>query len=441
MQTGATKIPRRRFLQRGAAALAGAVVAPALIPASALGRGGATAPSARITMGFIGIGGQGGGHLFGGAWTYLPGGYLAREEVQVLAVCDVWRRKRETARDRVRQYYAQRTGRDDRPACEAYRDFREVLARADLDAVLIATPAHWHATMAVMAVEAGKDVYCEKPTATTVRESQAVLAAVRRYGRVYQAGTQQRSEYEGKFRRACEFVRSGRIGRLQEIYAWRDGGAIAWPVRFGPVKPGQPAPEDFDWDLYLGPAPWLPYDGVTGAHRFDIGELNWGQHHYDIIQWAAAADETGPVELFMDGGRTAYRYASGVTVFGKPFPGEKIGGNGGACFVGTGGRIAVDRDALVSDPPELVREPLRPEETHLQRCASHSSNFLECVRTRARPICDAPIAHRSASALLLGGIEKQLQRPLKWDPQHEHFVGDDEADRLLSIAARPPWGV
>ena len=276
-------------------------------------------PSERITMGFIGVGGQGGGHLLGGAWTYVAGGYAGRKDVQVLAVCDVWRDRRENAAKKVNDHYAEVYGKGNYKSCETYTDFRQVLDRPDIDAVLIATPAHWHATMAAMAAEAGKDIYCEKPTAVTVRESQAMLAAVRRYGRVYQAGTQQRSEYDGKFRRACEFVRSGRIGKLQAIYAYRDGGAVFWPKRFGPAKP---VPEDLDWDLYLGPAPWLPYDGNTGAHRFDIGELNWGQHHYDIVQWAAAADETGPVELFMENGRSCYKYASGVVVYGKAYPGE-----------------------------------------------------------------------------------------------------------------------
>jgi hypothetical protein len=315
-------------------------------------------------------------------------------------------------------------------------DFRQLLDRTDIDAVLIATPAHWHATMAAMAAAAGKDVYCEKPTAVTVSESQAMLAAVRRYGRVYQAGTQQRSEYDGKFRRACEFVRSGRIGKLQAIYAYRDGGGIFWPKRFGAAKP---VPAGLDWDLYLGPAPWIPYDGDTGAHRYDIGELNWGQHHYDIVQWAADADATGPVELWMEEGRSCYRYASGVVVYGKPYPDQPIGNDGGACFVGTGGRIAVDRDALVSNPPDIVREPLRPSEVHLYRSTSHAGNFLECVRTRKRPICDPDIAHRAASALLLGGVAKQLKRRLKWDPHAEQFVKDDEANRMLSIAKRPPW--
>ena len=387
-------------------------------------------------MGFIGVGGQGGGHLLGGAWTYVAGGYAGRKDVQVLAVCDVWRDRRENATKKVNDHYSEVYGKGKYTSCQAYTDFREVLARPDIDAVLIATPAHWHATMAAMAAEAGKDVYCEKPTAVTVRESQAMLAAVRRYGRVYQAGTQQRSEYDSKFRRACEFVHSGRIGKLQSIYAYRDGGAVFWPTRFGEAKP---VPADLDWDLYLGPAPWLPYDGNTGAHRFDIGELNWGQHHYDIVQWAAGADETGPVELFMEADRSCYKYASGVVVYGKPYPNEPIGNDGGACFVGTGGRIAVDRDALVSDPPDIVREPLRPDEVHLYRSSRHADNFLECVRTRKRPICDADIAHRAASALLLGGVVKQLKRTLKWDPKAEVFINDDEANRMLSIAKRPPW--
>jgi len=429
-------ISRRRMLGMGAGLIGTAVAAPAFVPATALGKNGARAPSERITMGFIGVGTQGGGHLLGGAWTYVTGGYTGRRDVQVLAVCDVWRERRENARRRVDQHYAETYGKGNYRACEAYVDFRNVLDRPDIDAVLIATPAHWHSTMAVMAAQAGKDIYCEKPTSVTVRDSQAVLAAVRRYARIFQAGTQQRSEYTGLFRRACEFVRSGRIGKLLEIYAYREGGGIAWPRRFGPAMP---IPEDLDWDLYLGPAPDLPYDGNTGAHRFDIGELNWGQHHYDIVQWAAGADETGPVELFLHEGRSAYRYASGVTVYGMPYPVESPGWDGGAVFVGSEGRIAVDRSAMTAVPADIIREPLHPDETHLYRSESHSGNFLECVRTRKRPISDVDIAHRAASALLLSGVVKQLRRPLKWDPQREEFPGDEEANRMLSYAKRASW--
>lgn len=431
-------LSRRQFLRRSGAVAGTVLAAPWFIPASALGRGALVAPSERVAMGFIGVGGQGSGHLLGGAWTYLAGGYTARKDVQVLAVCDTWRPRREQAKLRVNQHYTETYGAGKYQACEAYVDFRDVLARPDIDAVLIATPAHWHATMAVMAVAAGKDVYCEKPSAVTVRESQAMLDAVRRYGRVYQAGTQQRSEYEGRFRIACELVRNGRIGKLKSIYAYREGGAIAWPTHFGPA---QPIPPDLDWDLYLGPAPALPYDGNTGAHRFDIGELNWGQHHYDIVQWGAGADDTGPVELWIDEGKTAYRYANGVVVYGRPHPDEKVGMDGGVSFVGTEGRITVDRGNLVSTPADIVREPIKPDDLHLYHADSHSGNFLECVRSRKKTICDADIAQHSATALLLGGVVKQLQRPLKWDPQRMEFVGDDEANRLLSLSQRPPWRV
>ena len=417
--------------------LASAAFAPWLVSSSALGRGGA-APSDRVTMGFIGVGTQGGGHLTGGAWTYLPGGYLGRDDVQVLAVCDVQRSRRERAQQRVNEHYAGKLGKGRHRACGAYTDFREVLARDDIDAVLIATPIHWHALMTVMAAKAGKDVYCEKPTALTIRESRAMADAVRRYGRVFQAGTQQRSEYGGKFRRACELVRSGRIGQLKEVYAYRGGGGfrvLEWP----PKSRQRPVPRDLDWELFLGPAPWLPYAGSAGAHMFGWGGINWGQHHYDIVQWALDADRTGPVELRREDGRTAYRYASGVVVYGCPYPGERVGGSGGGCFVGTKGRIAVDRGSLVSHPADIARGALGPDDVRLYECSSHSNNFLECVRTRKRPICDVETAHRAISVLLLGGIAERLARPLKWDPQREGFVNDQDANRLLSVAKREPW--
>src|SRR3989449_1037734 len=231
-------VTRGKSLGRSATALGSVLAAPALVPVSVFGRNGTFAPSERITMGFIGVGTQGGGHLLGGAWTYVAGGYAGRKEVQVLAVCDIWRDRRERATKRVNDHYAEVYGQGSYKSCKAYQDSRDVLARPDIDAVLIATPAHWHATMAAMAAAAGKDIYCEKPTAVTLQESRAVCDAVRRYGRVYQAGTQQRSEYGGKFRQACEFVRSGRIGNLKEIYAYRDGGGIFWPPRFGPGRRG-----------------------------------------------------------------------------------------------------------------------------------------------------------------------------------------------------------
>ena len=184
-----------------------------IVPAAVLGRGGVKPPSERVAMGFIGVGGQGRGHLLGGAWTYVSGGYVSREDVQVLAVCDVWQDRREAARQKVDAYYDAKFGASNYTPCKAYNDFRELLDRSDIDAVLIASPVHWHGVMTIMAAQAGKDMYCEKPTAITIRESQTMLQTVRRYGRVFQCGTQQRSEYGAKFRRTCELVRSGRVGK------------------------------------------------------------------------------------------------------------------------------------------------------------------------------------------------------------------------------------
>jgi predicted dehydrogenase len=412
------------------------VAAPMIVPASALGRGGARAPSERITMGFIGVGGQGSGHLLGGAWTYVPGGYSARRDVQVLAVCDAWQDRRDNATRRVNENYAQMFGQGNYRSCEAYRDYREVLAREDIDAVLIATPIHWHGVMAVAAAKAGKDMYCEKPIAITIRESQTIRDTVNRYARIFQAGTQQRSEYGGKFRRACELVRNGAIGQLKEVYAYRPGGTFEWK-HYGPP---QPVPPGLDWDLALGPAPWQDYAGVAHAHMFvGVGDINWGPHHYDFIQWVLDADRTGPVELFFEKGVLQYRYANGVVVHAAPFPDDPVGSSGGARFVGTEGWIAVDRENLTAQDPAVLKMPLDPNGPRVYHSDSHSGNFLDCVRTRQPTICDVDIAHHSISAVLLGGLALQLQRPLKWDPQREQFIDDEEANRLLATAFRIPW--
>jgi len=434
--TGFNRVSRRRFLRWSGNAVAASWVGPYFLPAGALGRDGAVAPSDRINMGFIGLGTMGTGHIFGESWTYLPGGYIARKDVRILAVCDPWRERREKVRDKINQFYAKNGGNGQSNACKDYRDFRELLAREDVDAVLIATPIHWHATMAVMAARAGKDVYCEKPTAVTIQESQAMVKAFQEKKRIFQAGTQQRSEYGGKFRLACELVRSGRIGRLQTVYAYRDGGGVIWP---SVSEKEVPIPDGFDWDLWLGPAPKIPYQGKSDAHLFGFGGINWGQHHYDIVQWALDADRTGPVEIFLDQGSAAYRYANGVTVYGRSNGEEKIGDTGGGWFIGTEGKIAVDREHLVSDPPGIVEKPLGAGDVHLYKSESHSGNFLECVKTRKPTVCDIETAHRAASFMLLGGIALQLKRPLKWDPQKETFISDEEAKRLLTITKRAPW--
>jgi len=428
---------RRGFLKAAAA-----IAAPFVIPASAIGADGRPAPSERITMGFIGVGGQGGGHLYSGAWTYLPGGYLGRDDVQVLGVCDIQKSRRDYAMQRVHDHYSKQAPSGQYRACQAYVDFRELLARPDIDAVLIATPIHWHAMMTVMAAKAGKDVYCEKPIALTVREGRAMYEAIRRYGRVFQAGTQQRSEYGGKFRLACELVRSGRIGQLKTVYAYEHGGGFVWRKWFA----GRAAPPEIDWELFLGPAPWSPFNGSLDAHMFGFGGINWGQHHFDIVEWGVGAD-ADPVQLGIEDGKLTMRYSNGVVVYGAPYPDPTIGlgpnvkfvGEGGVVFVGTEGRIAVDRQQILSNPPEILKRKPGPGDTHLYYSQSHSGNFLECVRTRKKPITDIDSSYRAVKLLLLGGIAETVRRPLKWDERREMFANDDEANRLLSMACRAPW--
>ena len=430
-------VTRRQFLRHTTTALGAAIAAPVIAPASALGRGGALPPSYRITMGFIGVGGQGSGHLLGGAWTYVAGGYAGRKDVQVLAVCDVWRDRRERACQKVNDHYAEAYGNGNYKSCEAYTDFRHVLDRADIDAVLIATPAHWHATMAAMAAEAGKDLYCEKPTAVTVRESQAMLAAVRRYGRVYQAGTQQRSEYGGKFRRACEFVRSGRIGKLQAIYAYRDGGAVFWPQRFGPASPSPPGWTGIStWDPLPGcpmmatPAPTASTSASSTGASTTTTSSNGGRARTTPGRWSFSWRRTAPVTSM----------PAAWWSMANLIPASRWATYGGACFVGTEGRIAVDREALVSDPPDIVREPLRPDEVHLYRSTTPRGQLPGVhphpQKTNLRREHRSPGRQRAAAGRHRQAVEA---RRSNGTPRPSSSSSDDEANRMLSIAKRPPW--
>jgi predicted dehydrogenase len=448
MKTNLPRMNRRSFLRRTAAAVGTAVVAPAFLPASALGRGGLRAPSERINMGFIGLGPQGAGHLLGGAWTYVPGGYIARPEVQVLAVCDVRKNRRGDARKRCNEMYAQKFGQAAYDGVKACNDFREILARPDIDAVLLAVPYQWAAPMATMAVRAGKDVYCEKPVAITVREGRNLVDACRCNARIYQAGTQQRSEYAGKFRLACELIRNGRIGQLNDVYAVRQPGAF-YPTPWTSDE-SQPVPEGFDWDMWLGPLPWRPYSGEVrqAISSCFVGDVNWAPHHYDFIQWVVNPDPTTPIEVSFEAvgdkiqdAIVHYHCANGVVVHSTSYPNETAGKSGGACFVGTEGRIVVDRNNIVSYPENILRQPLRATDQRVYRADSHSGNFLECVRTRRRTISDPETAVYSMNAVLIGGISLILKRALTWNPVEAEFVGDAEANRLLSYTPRPPWRI
>jgi predicted dehydrogenase len=430
-------VTRRAFL-RGAAS---AVAVPYVVASSALGGNGGVAASERIAMGFIGLGGQGTGHLIGGAWTYVPGGYVARDDVQVMAVCDVRRERREHARQRCNQVYAARSGKADYDGVQAYNDFRKVLSRSDIDAVLLALPYHWAAPMAIMALRSGKDVYCEKPVAITVREGRTVVETSKRYSRIYQAGMQQRSEYGGKFRITCDLVRNGRLGQLKEVYAYRQPGAF-FPTNWTSGHAIE-VPDGFDWDMWLGPLPWRPYGGQAG-HALPgmfVGDVNWSPHHYDIIQWTINPDPTAPIEVEYDNNNVHYHYSNGVVVHSIPYPDEPVGGEGGACFVGTEGRIAVDRSNLVSYPASILKQPLGPTDSRVYHASSHSGNFLECIRTRRATICHPETAVYTMNAILVGGIALALKRSVKWDPVKGAFEGDEEANRLLSYSKRPPWRI
>jgi len=392
---------RRGFL-RGAAAAAFA--APAVVRSTAFGA------NDRITTGIIGRGGPAGGGAGG---------------TQLLAVCDV-------RQDKLRPFLASKD-------VAAYGDFRQLLARDDIDAVLIGTPDHWHAIPAIRAAEAGKDIYCEKPMSLTIREARAMANAVRRYSRVFQTGSQQRSEYDGKFRFACEMVRSGRIGQVKAVHVNVGGPSAECYL------PPQPVPPGLDWDFWLGPAPWRPYhENIVMGGRWRAwrdysggGMTDWGHHHFDIVQWALDMDTSGPREIVPPNGKDVryltYHYPGGIEVTHGGAQGAQIE------FIGTQGRVMVDRGTLRTDPSSIMAEPTGPDEVQLPHSRGHKQNWVDCIRSRRRPICDVEIGCRSVTVCHLGNIAYWLRRPLKWDPVNEDFIGDGEASRWLDRPKRSPW--
>ena len=420
----AQTVTRREFLRGSAAAAASVAVGlPAVVPSSVFG---ADAPSSRITMGCIGTGGQG---------TSDMKGFKGQSGCQVVAVCDVDASHAEKA--------AQAAGLDAK-AC--YKDFRDVLARGDIDTVLIATPDHWHVPTAIAAVRASKDIYCEKPLTLTIAEGRRLADEVKRYGRVLQTGSQQRSSAE--FHNACELVVNGRIGHLHTMRVGISNNNRTCEPTWTP----EPVPDGFDYDMWLGPAPWAPYHTQRCHYEFRFlldysgGQMtNWGAHHLDIAQWGNQADATGPVEITGKGdfpktglfttalkAEIEYTYANGVKMFLKS-------GGGGTRFEGTEGWIYVNRGKLEAEPKSLLTSVIGPDEKHLYESLDHKQNFLDCVRSRKDPICNVETGHRSSTVCHLGNIAMLLGRPLKWDPQKEQFIGDAEASRMTWRPARAPW--
>ncbi|MBN1417914.1 MAG: Gfo/Idh/MocA family oxidoreductase [Planctomycetes bacterium] len=424
------RLTRRRFLRNAAGSAGAALAWPAIVPAVALGRNGRTAPSDRIVLGAIGLG-------FG--W---PMG-LDHEDVRFAAVCDVLEERRTRAKEIIDSRY----GSQD---CAAYRDFRELLARRDIDAVYIATPDHWHALIAIAAARAGKDIYCQKPLTHTVAEGRAVCEAVRRYGVVFQHGTQQRSD--PIFRRGEGLVRNGRIGRLHTIRLGVPSGATLAP------QPAMPVPDGFDYDLWLGPAPFAPFTmrRCFGPHTwyfisdYSVGYISgWGVHHLDSAQRGNGTDLTGPLEVdgrgvFPRDGlydtavtwRVEYRFANGVSIICTDTTRQRMG----VLYEGTEGRVFTWRDGVLETEPASLRDQKTdPDEIHLYASDDHFRNFLDCIRTRKETAAPVEVAHRSTTLANIGAISMGLGRPLRWDPEREDFVGDPEANRLLSKPMRAPW--
>lgn len=442
--------------------VAGVSCLPALVPSSVFGT---TAPSNRIHVGLIGCGHQ--------SQRIVPS-FLAHDDMQMLAVCDVNRSGvgyyypdqvlgRETAQRWVNEHYAEKANRAQFKGCDAYADFRELLARSDIDAVAIVVPDHWHALIAIAAMRAGKDVYCEKPLALTIRQGRLMVDAVRKYKRVFQTGAQFRSS--PNVRRACEIVRNGRLGEIRRVRTWVDPNSFESP---GPGWKPMPVPEGFDYDFWLGPAPEAPYHVERCFHRwryildYSNGQTtNFGAHTNDIAQWGLGKDGTTPVEfedngaeflpkgsLFTAASRTAFRarYADGIELICETRK------SSATKFEGTEGRLEITLGGSMKTFPENLKDTvIGPNEIHLPRSnpsreenvrkhidADHVRNFLDAVKSRQDPIEPVEVGHSTASLCLLANIAQILKRKFTWDPVAQRST-DDDVNGMLSRPIRDPW--
>jgi predicted dehydrogenase len=452
---------RRRFLKTAFAA-ASALAVPTIVPRSVFG---AHAPSNRITVGQIGCGHQ--------SQRIVPS-FLVHDDMQMVAACDVNRRGvgyywpdqvlgRETVRQWVNEHYARKTATGQFQGCDAYADFRELLARKDIDAVTIVVPDNWHALIAVAALEAGKDVYCEKPLTLTIYEGQRMVEAARKHHRVFQTGAQFRSC--PMVRKACELVRNGRLGEIRRVRTWVDGNSFPSP---GPGWKPMPVPEGFDYDFWLGPAPEAPYHIERCFHRwryildYSNGQTaNFGCHTNDIAQWGLGMDGSGPVEfedngaeflpkgsLFTSASRTAFkaRYANGVELICETDRASrtKFEGTEGRLEISLGGRLATYPENLkdsVIGPNEIhlpVSNPTRTKHVRKDVDADHVRNFLDAVKSRQDPIEPVEVGFRTASLCILGNMAQILKRKFTWDPVAQQS-NDPEVNQRLRREMRTPW--
>ena len=428
------KVNRRGFLKTAAGAAAGAIAIPYIVPSSVFGADGGVAPSNRLHVGMIGVGGQ-------GVWDMR--GFLDKPEALVVAVCDIDVKRQKAAKAEADLKY----GNDD---IKMYNDFRDVIARSDIDIIATAIPDHWHSIPAIMAAEAGKDIHGQKPLARTIREGRAICDVVKRYGRIWQTGSWQRSV--ANFRRACELVRNGRIGKVHTVEVGLPTGGMHGNEAIKPVPAG------VDWEMWLGPAPLVPYRGILHwdwrwIMDYSGGQMtDWAGHHIDIAHWALDLERTGPVEVEGQGTypkdgifnvpyeyKVTTKYANGLTMIIAND--RKLPHGMGTCWYGENGKwLHVTRDEPIhANPKSVVDEVIGPNEIHLYESKDHHQNFLDCVKSRRETITPAEVAHRSLTPALLGEIAMLTGRKLKWDPEKEVIIGDEEANRMLSRPMRSPW--
>ncbi len=441
------KLTRRTLLK--SAAVYGI---PAIVPASALGLGGRTAPSNRVAMGIIGTGNQGFNDMKG---------FLQDERVHIDAVCDVNKEStgywngavggREPAKRLIEKFYTEQMGASYK-GCGTHTDFRELLARKDIDAVEVCTPDHWHAIPVVEACRAGKDIYCQKPLSLTIAEGRAMSDAVKKYKRVFQTGSQQRSD--SNFRRACELVRNGRIGKVHTVKIGLPSGRPDYG-KTGERKKPEPVPSGFDYQMWLGPAPDAPYSparchvNFRWIYDYSGGQVtDWGGHHPDCAQWGLGTEYTGPVEIKnakaefppdeLWNTATEYSFEAHYASQVKMIISSKE--RGGVTWEGETGWVYANRGTHDAEPKSLLKSEIGPNEIHLKKSDDHYANFIDCVLSRAEPVAPVEVAHRSITICHLGNIAMRLgKESLKWDPATERIVGDDEAAKLLSRTYRAPW--
>jgi predicted dehydrogenase len=455
------RFSRRQFVKTAVTtAVASAMpesVFPTIVPASVLNGKG---PSNRINVGAIGNGRISRGHDLPGVWKH--------ENAQVVAVCDVDSKRLGEAKQLVNEYYGKKTGKPF-DGVTAYSDYRELLENKDIDAVIVSTPDHWHAAIGIHAVEAGKDVYLQKPASLTIAEGRALSNAVHRTGRIFQVGSQQRSSPQ--FRYAAELVRNGRVGQLRTVYVGLPGDPS------GEDEARMPVPKNLDYDRWLGSTPQAYYTekrvhpqigygrpGWLRCEQFGAGMITgWGSHHIDCAHWAMDAEYTGPVEVsgwaeFPTRGlwdvhgkfQTEATYADGVKmIVSTEFPnGIKFEGTEGWIFVSRGNESVTSSDpvaklqdaqALSASDPRIIKSVIGPAEIHLYESKNHHANWLDCVKSRQQPIAPIEVAHRSCSACLIHHIAMKLKRKVYWDPAKERFKNDKEANLMLSRKQRSPY--